>query len=93
MATFHASILIVDKRAIGLKFIESMIFRTDSDPVDRCADILRDDRHIDIITVSGREYTVSVKNQLYEWQLATSNLDDWQEAVYNAWKNQLEPKK
>jgi hypothetical protein len=79
---FTSDLLIIDDRAVLLKFIESMKFH---DGEDLTADVLKDDRHIDIITLSGREYTVSVKKQLSLWQIEKNDIDGYQKAIYEKW--------
>lgn len=79
---FTGDLLIVDGRAIPLKFIESMKFHTGE---DLTVDVLKDDRHIEIITLSGNEYSVSVKKQLSPFQIDKNDIDGYQTAIYEKW--------
>jgi hypothetical protein len=74
--------------AIPLRYVESMSFPGGEDQV---INRLRNDRIINIVTLSGRDYAISVRSQLHQWQLDKPdlNLDDWQEAIYEKWRHTI----
>jgi hypothetical protein len=63
-----------------------MRFRADE---DLTMDILKDDRTIDIITLSGNEYTISVMEQLTKNQLDKNDIAGYQQAIYDKWRHIL----
>ena len=83
---FVQDFVIVDKRVIALKFVESMRFRDDE---DLTVDILKDDRTIDIITLSGNRYTISVMEQLTPRQRDRSDIIGYQQAIFDKWRHIL----
>lgn len=87
---FNGDFLVYENSAIALKFIESMGYSNDREEL--IIDCLRDDKFLSIRTVSGNDYIVSVRKQLVEWQLKDNTINDWQEAIFNAWKFNLHRK-
>ena len=83
---FVQDFVIVDRRVIALKFVESMRFRADE---DLTMDILKDDRTIDIITLSGNEYTISVMEQLTKYQRDKGDIAGYQQSIYDKWRHIL----
>ena len=62
MSIFHAAFLIAeDNTVISIKFIESMNLAKDRE--EQTFDKLKDDITLDIKTVSGSEYTISIRRQ------------------------------
>ncbi len=55
---YGLDVLSFDGRTIGLKFVESIKFPDDQ---TRVVDKLKDDCSMEIIMISGNEYTVSMK--------------------------------
>lgn len=56
---------------------------------DLTADILKNDRYIGIITISGNEYVVSVMEQMDQYQRDKNDVDGYQQAIYGKWKHLL----
>lgn len=82
-------LLVGTATAVPLRFVETMTFVKDEE--DLAVDKLKNDKTFYIVTLSGREYEVSVRRQLTPgWQeRADLNLDDWLEAIYRNWKHVL----
>ena len=83
---FTSDFIIVDNRVIALKFVESMEFQSGE---DLTVDILKDDRTIDIITVSGNKYIISVIEQLFQYQKDKNDVAGYRQAIYDKWRHIL----
>ena len=84
--SYQQGILYVDIRtAVGLRFVESMTF---PDGEDLLADVLKDDLHIDIVTISGREYSVSMNFiRSTDNNLKNASAERLRTDIYNKWKH------
>lgn len=86
---FVGDILVCKNTAIAIRFIESMGFSEDDE--DRIVEKLKSDRFLEIKTVSGQAYTISVREQLAQWQQEYPKCDfeKWRIAIYERWKHSL----
>jgi hypothetical protein len=84
--SYQQGILYVDLRtAVGLRFVESMTF---PDGEDLLADVLKGDLHIDVVTISGKEYSVSMKFiESTDSNLKNVPVERLRTDIYNKWKH------
>lgn len=85
MATYHVNVVVADDgTVIPLRYIETMNFvRDDQDIV---ADKLRDDCAINVVTISGREFLISMKKQMDTFaQVGDCDPEDLMAAIYDKW--------
>ena len=86
--TIYASDTVFTESAdiVLLKFVESMSTRVDRQDMEGCViDRLRDDTILFIRTVSGAEYTVSMKHALSSTKDQKSTHQEMGQAVYDRW--------
>ena len=77
-------LILSDGRVIALRFIESMRFPDDGEDLTVAA--LKDDLDIVIITISGREYIVSVRLQYpSDWRLKHDGITEARRAIFEKW--------
>ena len=88
---YHLDTLLVDSRTVlGMKFIESINF---PDGVDLTADILKDDLHLNVVMISGKEYSISVELQRKALNDGSSwSLDSVRVGIYEKWKSLIRVK-
>ena len=84
--SYQQGMLYVDIRtAVGLRFVESMTF---PDGEDLLVDLLKDDLHIDVVTISGREYSVSMNFiKSTDSNLKNVPVERLRTDIYNKWKH------
>ena len=73
---------------IALKYVESM---KEPSGEDLTVDRLVDDLHISIRMVSGKEYTVSVRQQYIEgdWRVKQDGVEQAMIAIFDRWRHIL----
>lgn len=79
-------LLIGRNTLVALKYIESMSYSI-SDAMDDTFNVLKNDRFFKIITTSGREYTVSVKDQFkhIHSNFTQEFLSSCESAIFDKW--------
>jgi hypothetical protein len=87
MAVYHSDTIYTESADIVLlKFVESIAFKADKDDMEGCVvDILKDDTIILIRTLSGAEYTASMKCALSHTKDTKSTHREMALAVYDKW--------
>lgn len=80
---FHGEFLILDDDTVlAIKFIESIKY---PDTEANVVDVLKNDLHFEVITVSGNRYTVSVNKQNKYGVLI--NTSEFRDAIYYRWRH------
>ena len=87
MAVYHLDTIYTESEAaVLLKFVESIAFKSDKvDVQGYIVDILKDDTVILIRTISGAEYTASMKCALLLTNDTKSTHREMALAVYDKW--------
>lgn len=77
-------LILSDGRVVALKFVESMRFPNDDE--DLTVAVLREDFDVELITVSGREYTISVRSQYpHDRRLKHEGIVEARKAIFDKW--------
>ena len=82
---FQKDLLILsDGRVVALRFVESMRFPNDGEDLTIAA--LKDDLDIELTTISGKEYIVSVRSQYpSDWRLDHEGVMSARTAIFEKW--------
>lgn len=86
MAAYHVNVVVADDgTVIPLRHIETMNFVRDDE--DAVVDKLRDDCAINVVTLSGRKFLISMEMQLRTFPSHTAGMssEELSSAIYDKW--------
>lgn len=86
MATYHLNVVVADDgTVIPLRYIESMNFTRDGE--EAVIDKLRDDCAINVVTLSGQKFLISMEMQMHTFPNQIQGIDpeDLMQAIYDKW--------